>query len=103
MLKMKKINKKDFLEYIKNQTKDEDIFQYDFTGKNIFFLGNKSKNIENFQIEFISASKKYFYTILLRGITKEAEFLHDLAVDYLRKLNLNRNIFLDTEYTVTQI
>lgn len=100
---MKNLNRKAFLEFLRNETKTELIYQSVLTGNNIYFLGDKNKKVEHFQIEFISQSKTHFYTILLRGITREAEFLHHKCIKYLRDLNINRNIMLDTEYSVTYI
>jgi len=100
---MKTINRKNFLEFLKKETSTKKIAQEKFCGKNIYFLTAENTRDIEFQIEFIPQSKRYLYTILLRGIHKEADFLHTKTVEYLRSLKLGRNLLLDTEYKQTLI
>lgn len=100
---MKKLNRKKFLEFLLNKTSLTNTKQTGFTGNNIYFLTDEDNSVEHYQIEFIPQSKQYHYTILIRGIIKEAEFLHGLCVEYLRGLDLGRNIIVDTELSVTHI
>ena len=100
-MKTKRINRKDFLEFLLKETGLKTIKQQSFTGKNIYYLADE--NTEQIQIEFIPKSKKYFFTILIRGIEKKADFLHDKAKAYIRELNTGRDIIIDTETKTTLI
>jgi len=95
-MKNKNLNRMQVIEFIKKIQGIKESFQENLTGKNIYFLGN-DKNEPDFQIEFIPASKKYFFTIYLRGLKSEADNMHEEIYNYLQKLELNRNIVLDTE------
>ena len=99
---MKRINRKEFLDFLLKETKNIEVRQSKFTGKNIYFLLNKDVDdgtlIETYQIEFIPASNKYFFTILIRGLYCEADSLHVPVKKYLASLDLGRNIILDTEH-----
>ena len=102
---MKTINRKKFLEFLIKETKTIKASQQSFTGKNIYFLIDKDKDdgalIEHFQVEFIGATKWHLYTILIRGIYQNACFLHDKAVQYIKSLDLGRDVIIDTEYKQT--
>ena len=95
-MKNKNLNRMQVIEFIKKIQGIKESFQENLTGKNIYFLGN-DKNEPDFQIEFIPSSKKYFFTIYLRGLKSEADNMHEEIYNYLQKLELNRNIVLDTE------
>ena len=95
-MKNKNLNRMQVIDFIKKIQGIKESFQENLTGKNIYFLGN-DKNEPDFQIEFIPASKKYFFTIYLRGLKSEADNMHEEIYNYLQKLELNRNIVLDTE------
>lgn len=105
----KKINRIALLDFIKEKTNLAHHSQQTFTGKNIYFLcsefwnGKRIELEEDYQIEFIPQNSKYFFTILVRGLKKEADFLHEDIATYLRGLQLNRNIILDTELKTTLI
>lgn len=105
-MKVKKINRKKFIEFLMTKTNTIKSCQQVFTGKNIYFLMGKDEDdgceIEMFQIEFIS-SKNYLFTILIRGVYNNATFLHDDTVNYIKQLNLGREICVDTEYKQTII
>jgi len=100
---MKTINRKQFLEFLKNETDTKLIVQQAFLGKNFYLLTAENNQDVEYQIEFIPQSKRYFFTILLRGFMKEADFLHDKVVVYLRNLELRRNVIFDTEHKQTLI
>ena len=100
-MKTKKINRKKFLEFLLKETGLKASKQQSFTGKNIYYLTDE--NEEKILVEFISATKKYFFTILIRGINEEAEKYHDAIVKYIRDLETGRNIIIDTEYKQTLI
>lgn len=99
----KKISRNDFLNFVMAKANLVKYTQTAFTGKNIYFLcseywnGTRTELEEDIQIEFIPQSTRYFFTILVRGLKKETDYLHDDMVEYLRCLNLGRNIILDTE------
>ena len=69
-------------------------------GKNFYLIGD-DKDEPDFQLEFIPQSKKYFFTIYLRGLKSEADNMHEEILNFLRKLELNRNIVIDTETQVS--
>ncbi len=96
IMKNKNLNRMQVIEFIKKIQGIKESFQENLTGKNIYFLGN-DKNEPDFQIEFIPASKKYFFTIYLRGLKCKADNMHEEIYNYLQKLELNRNSVLDTE------
>ena len=68
----------------------------------MIYIGNDN-NEPDFQLQFIPASSKYFFTIYLRGLKSEADNMHDEIYNFLQKLELNRNIILDTETRVSLI
>lgn len=100
---MKKLSRIKFLEFLLKHTGLKKTKQTSFTGNNIYFLTDENLEVEHFQVEFISQNRHYFYTILIRGITKQADFLHDTCKEYLQNLKLDKNITLDTETKVTLI
>jgi hypothetical protein len=107
-MKNKKINRIKFLEFLLKETSSKKIAQNSLSGKNIYFLMDKKVGdtnlTETFQVEFIAQTKKYFFTILIRGFYKEVEEdLRKKAEDYLRGLALGRNVILDTESKQTLI
>jgi hypothetical protein len=67
---------------------------------NLYFLGNSE---DNYQLEFIPQSKRYFFTIRFTGLIEQAEKYHTKIVEYLNGLQLGRNIVFTTEITTTII
>ena len=102
---MKNINRMEILKFISEITDTEAIGQETFCGKNIYFLRNKLNNFweEKYQVEFISQTRKYFFTLLIRGMQAESDFLHKRVVDFLRSKKLQRNIIVDTESISTMV
>jgi len=102
---MKTINRKELLNFISSLAQTQEITQQVFCGKNIYFLSDKINDFteEKFQVEFISQTKKYFFTLLIRGTEKESDFMHPQIVKYLKSKNLGRNIIIDTEQKTTLI
>jgi hypothetical protein len=94
--KPKKLNRMDLINFIKKIQGITESHQENFTGKNMYFIGN-DKNEPDFQLEFIPQSPKYFFTIYLRGLKADADNMHEEIRTYLQKQNLNRNIVLSTE------
>ena len=94
--KQKKLDRLQVVNFIKNIQGIKESHQEAFLGKNFYLIGD-DKEQPDFQLEFIPQSKKYFYTIYLRGLKFEADKIHDEILNFLRKLELNRNIVLDTE------
>ena len=101
-MKTKKINRVKLIEFIKKNQGLKYSFQSNLSCRNLYFIGNDKEN-PDFQIEFISQTKKYFYTVYIRGIKNNADCLHGAVCNYLKKLNLNRNIIVDTELKVTLV
>ena len=101
-MKNKRINRLQIIDKIKSIQGVKSFHQEAFLGKNIYLIGN-DKNEPDFQIEFISQSKRYFYTILLRGLKSEADNMHKELNIFLKSLDLQRNIILDTETQQTLI
>ena len=97
-----KINRLNLITKIKAVAQIENSFQSAYFGKNFYFIGD-DKDEPDYQIEFIPASQKYFFTILVRGLKREADEMHEEIKQYLQSLNLNRNIVLDTEHKQTLI
>ena len=91
-MKPKKLNRLSLINFIKGI--QGILLSHEANG--MYYIGN-DKDEPDFQIEFIPASKKYFFTIYLRGLKTEADNMHDEIYNYLQKLELNRNIVLDTE------
>ena len=94
--KQKKLDRLQVVNFIKNIQGIKESHQEAFLGKNFYLIGD-DKEHPDFQLEFIPQSKKYFYTIYLRGLKSEADKIHDEILNFLRKLELKRNIVLDTE------
>lgn len=94
--KTKKLDRLQVVNFIKNIQGIKESHQEAFLGKNFYLIGD-DKEQPDFQLEFIPQSKKYFYTIYLRGLKSEADKIHDEILNFLRKLELKRNIVLDTE------
>ena len=94
--KQKKLDRLQVVNFIKNIQGIKESHQEAVLGKNFYLIGD-DKDAPDFQLEFIPQSKKYFYTIYLRGLKFEADKIHDEILNFLRKLELNRNIVLDTE------
>lgn len=101
-MKTKKINRIDLVNFIKSIQGIKNSFQENLCGNNFYFIGD-DKNEPDFQLEFIPQSKKYFFTIYLRGLKSEADNMHDEIFNYLKKLDLGRNICLDTESRISII
>lgn len=101
-MKTKKLNRLQIIDFIKSIQGIKESYQEAFLGKNIYLIGN-DKNEPDFQIEFIPQTQKYFFTIYLRGLKSEADNMHDEIYNFLQKLELNRNIILDTESKVSLI
>lgn len=105
-MKVKNINRRRLIEFLLSKTNTIKSCQQQFTGRNIYFLMGKDEDdgceIEMFQVEFLS-SKNYLFTIIIRGMYREATFLHEDTVNYIRQLNLGREICVDTEYKQTII
>lgn len=101
-MKAKKLNRMQLIDFVKKIQGIKESFQTSFTGKNIYLLGN-DKDEPDFQIEFIPQTQKYFFTVLVRGLKSEADNMHDEIYNFLQKLELNRNIILDTESRVSLI
>lgn len=101
-MKSKKLNRMQLIDFVKKIQGIKESFQTSFTGKNIYLLGN-DKDDPDFQIEFIPQTQKYFFTVLVRGLKSEADNMHDEIYNFLQKLELNRNIILDTESRVSLI
>lgn len=95
-MKTKKLNRMQLIDFIKAIQGIKESFQTQFTGKNIYLIGN-DKEEPDFQIEFIPQSKNYFFTVLIRGFKSEADNMHEEIYNFITKLDLNRNIVLDTE------
>ena len=91
-MKPKKLNRLSLINFIKGI--QGILLSHEVNG--MYYIGN-DKNEPDFQLEFIPASKKYFFTIYLRGLKSEADNIHEEIYNYLQKLELNRNIILDTE------
>lgn len=102
--KQKRINRLKLVEFIRKIQGLKFSFQERLTGKNIYFIGN-DKDEPYFQMEFTPQSRMYFYTIYIRGLQTEdgADTIHDEVVNYLQKLDIGRNIILDTETRQTII
>ena len=94
--KQKKLDRLQVVNFIKNIQGIKESHQKAVLGKNFYLIGD-DKDAPDFQLEFIPQSKKNFYTIYLRGLKYEADKIHDEILNFLRKLELNRNIVLDTE------
>ena len=94
--KQKKLDRLQVVNFIKNIKGIKESHQEAILGKNFYLIGD-DKDEPDFQLEFIPQSKKYFYTIYLRGLKYEADNIHKEILNFLRKLELNRNIVLDTE------
>ena len=94
--KQKKLDRLQVVNVIKNIQGIKESHQEAILGKNFYLIGD-DKDEPDFQLEFIPQSKKYFYTIYLRGLKYEADNIHEEILNFLRKLELNRNIVLDTE------
>lgn len=97
---MKTIDRKQFLNKVQSVLGKEIKFnQYG----NIYANDNDPENFT--QIEFIPQSKKYFFTVYAQtsigGMFNEKQ--HDELVEYLRNLNLDKKIVLDTECKSTVI
>jgi hypothetical protein len=94
----KAINRANLLEFIAKIQGLKHIWQEGLTGKNFWFLGN-DKNEPYYQLEFIPQSNKYFFTIYIRGLQTEdgADPIHEEVLNYLKKLELGRNIVLSTD------
>jgi hypothetical protein len=91
----------EFINFIKEKTGLQKLSQETFTGKNFYFINGENSQDNRVQIEFIGATKKYFYTLYVRGILQEMDYLHDDIVNYVKSLNLGKNIIVDTETRVT--
>jgi hypothetical protein len=102
--KQKRINRLELVDFIRKIQGLKFYFQEGLTGKNFYFIGN-DKDEPYYQMEFIPQSRMYFFTIYLRGLQTEggADTIHDEVVNYLKKLDLERNIILDTETRQTLI
>ena len=94
--KQKKLDRLQVVNFIKNIQGIKESHQEAFLGKNFYLIGD-DKDESDFQLEFIPQSKNYFFTIYLRGLKSEADNMHEEILNFLRKLELNRNIVLDTE------
>lgn len=94
--KQKKLDRLQVVNVIKNIQGIKESHQEAILGKNFYLIGD-DKDEPDFQLEFIPQSKKYFYTIYLRGLKYEADNIHEEILNFLRKLELNRNIVLVTE------
>ena len=94
--KQKKLDRLQIVNFIKNIQGIKESYQEGGFGKNFYLIGD-DKDAPNFHLEFIPQSKKYFYTINLIGMKFEADNMHEEILNFLRKLELNRNIVLNTE------
>jgi len=101
-MKTKKINRLKLIEFIKKNQGLKYLLQGNSSNKNLYFIGNDKDN-PDYQIEFISQKDYAFYTIYIKGITNSADKFHKTVCDYLKKLNLNRDIFVETETFVTLV
>jgi len=95
-MKAKNINRMQIIDKIKSIQGIENSHQEGILGKNMYLIGN-DKNDPDFQIEFIPQNTRGFFTIYLRGLKSEADNMHEELYIFLQSLELNRNIFLDTE------
>ncbi len=91
-MKAKKLNRLSLINFIKSIQGIKESQEVN----GMYYLGNDKKE-PDFQMQFIPQSKKYFFTIYLRGLKSEADNMHDEIYNFLQKLELNRNIILDTE------
>ena len=96
---MKRINRKALLAWLVEKTGTE--FSMDnFADRNSFFLCNKDSSgftEEVYQLEFIPASKDYFFTILFSGIcVRVTKDLNVALNEYVKDLKLGRTICVDT-------
>ena len=91
-MKPKKLNRLSLINFIKGI--QGILLSHEANG--MYYIGN-DKDEPDFHLEFIPQSKKYFFTIYLRGLKTEADNMHDEIYNFLQKLELNRNIVLDTE------
>lgn len=99
-MKTKNLKRTQVIDFINRIQGIKESHQTQFTGKNIYFVGN-DKNEPDFQIEFISKTEKYFQTILIRGLKSEADNMHDEIVNFVNSLQLNKNIVIDTETKIS--
>src|SRR5574343_797075 len=95
-MKPKKLNRMLIIDFIKSIQGIKHSFQEAILSNNIYLIGNDRFDPE-FQVEFIPASKKYFFTIYVKGIKSEADNMHDEIYNFIQKLELDRNICLSTE------
>lgn len=71
-------------------------------GKNSYIFSKGEIDIA--QVEFISKSNRYTFTIYIRAITEFVPtIVHETAVDFVKKANLNRNIFIDSDFCRTMV
>lgn len=91
-MKPKKLNRLSLINFIKGIQGIKESHE----ANGMYYIGN-DKDEPDFQIQFIPQSKKYFFTIYLRGLKSEADNMHEEIYNFLQKLDLNRNIVLDTE------
>ena len=94
--KQKKLDRLQVVNFIKNIQGIKESHQEAILGKDFYLIGD-DKDEPDFQLEFIPQSKNYFYTIYLRGMKSKADNIHQEILNFLRKLELKRNIVLDTE------
>ncbi len=95
---MKRLNRQDFLTFLLQLTGCKNSINNPF-GKNSFLLQTGNEDI--YQVEFIPQTDKYFFTIYFRGINNVADEFNKPIVEYLRGLELGRNMVVDTEHIVT--
>jgi hypothetical protein len=91
-MKPKKLNRLNLINFIKGIQGIKESHK----ANGMYYIGN-DKDEPDFQMQFIPQTNKYFFTIYLRGLKSEADNMHEEIYNFLQKLELNRNIVLDTE------
>ena len=89
--KTKKLDRLQVVNFIKNIQGIKESQQEAFLGKNFYLIGD-DKEQPDFQLEFIPQSKKYFYTIYLRGLKSEADNIHQEILEHRFHCFFNRKI-----------
>lgn len=99
-----RIDRLKFIEFLKTETRLQFSTQEAVCGKNIYFLNRaKDDGLPEYQIEFISATARQCYTIYVKGITRSADYWHDDICNYVRDLNMKKDILVSTENFATLV